>query len=474
MEPFISISIKALTDFLPEIHNRLKQKNLNNAFVSVYASSEELTFFDSLNHSIKLFEKSFYFEQPNKNFAVIGLDEALSISESGEGRFALTEKKIKEMKGTFINNWENLEKKHIPLFLGGMKFTHGHADTDWQDFNDSSWFIPEIMLLKHSHNNFIFLNFYFSTGTSKESIINKFQMKLEKLVRGNRPPENPAVPRILKSQGNSPKDKKKWKNLVTEALGNIEENRIDKVVLSRKVEMMLSKELNLDYVMEKFRESYNDCYLFIFHRGKSSFFGASPEKLAKFSAGKIEIDALAGSAARGGNVEEDEKLEQMLLNDAKNLNEHNIVIDYIRNSISEITTNFNLEKHCSIKKLANIQHLWSKITADVNSSNSMFGLLKELFPTPAVCGLPKDTALHLIKKTEGYKRGLYSGIIGWFNLDDEGEFAVALRSALITNNKLLAFAGGGIVRDSNPDSEFKETELKLKTILSLFEDGNRN
>ncbi len=474
MEPLISISMKALTDFLPEVNNKLKLQNINSALISICVVPEDLTFFNSLNHSIKLFERSFYFEQPNKNFAVIGLDEAVSITENGEARFALTDKKIKELKNTFINNWEKLEKKHIPLFLGGMKFNNDHGDPDWQDYDDSTWFIPEIMLLKHTHGNFIFLNFNYSAGTSKEYIVNRFQSKLEKLIHLKKAQEILTNPRIVKSLGDSPKDKKKWKNLVSEALENIEENRIDKVVISRKVELLLSEELNLDFVMKRFRHSYPDCYLFVFHRGKSSFFGASPEKLAKFSSGRIEIDALAGSAARGNTQDEDTAMEEMLLNDPKNLNEHNIVIDYIKKSISEITANFNLERHCSIKKLANIQHLWSHITAEINSPGSMFGLLKELFPTPAVCGLPKDTALHLIKKTEGYKRGLYTGIIGWFNFDDEAEFAVALRSALSTNNKLIAYAGGGIVKDSNPDSEYKETELKLKTILSLFANENKN
>ncbi len=474
MESLISISIKALTDFLPEASSKLKQQNLNNSLVSVCVSPEDLTFFNSLNHSIKLFERSFYFEQPNKIFAVIGLDEAISISENGDARFAATAKKVKELKNMFINNWGNLEKKHIPLFLGGMKFTNDHGDSDWQDYDDSTWFIPEIMLLKHSHSNFLFLNFYYTPGTSKDYLVSRFQSKLEKLLQPNKNSEITACPKILKSLGDSPKDKKKWKNLVSEALGNIEDNRIDKVVLSRKVEMQMSDELNLDYVMNRFRKNYPDCYLFIFHSGKSSFFGASPEKLAKFSNGKIEIDALAGSAARGANQQEDNELENKLLNDAKNLNEHNIVIEYIKNSIAELTTNVKLEQHCAVKKLANIQHLWSHISAEINSSSTMFGILKELFPTPAICGLPKDTSLHLIKKNEGYKRGLYSGIIGWFNLDDEAEFAVALRSALTTNNKLIAYAGGGIVKNSNPDSEFKETELKLKTILSLFTNENKN
>ena len=102
----------------------------------------------------------------------------------------------------------------------------------------------------------------------------------------------------------------------------------------------------------------------------------------------------------------------------------------------------------------------------------MFKLLKELYPTPAICGYPKDTAYQMIKKMESHRRGLYSGIIGWFNFDNVGEFAIAIRSALSINNKIIAYAGGGIVEDSDPESEYEETELKLKTILNLFNDEN--
>jgi menaquinone-specific isochorismate synthase len=95
-------------------------------------------------------------------------------------------------------------------------------------------------------------------------------------------------------------------------------------------------------------------------------------------------------------------------------------------------------------------------------------ILSELHPTPAVCGYPKETALNLIKKIENQRRGLYSGIIGWFNPNNEGEFAVAIRSAVTYGNKLIAYAGSGIVEGSEPDAEFEETEMKLKPILSLF------
>ncbi len=473
MEDFISSSENSLRKFLSDSDKIIKSRNGGNLLVSFALPFDNFNTNDIINHLAKNYERSLYFEKPAENFFIAGLDEALTISENGEGRFAVTDKKIRELKNSFINNWENLPDKKIPLFLGGMKFTSEHNEEDWQDFNDSTWFVPEFLILQKQNFRYLFFNFLLQ-NPSKEQAIKKFKTKFEKLFKINGSGENLSSPKIIKSSGDTPKDKKKWKQLVIESLGRISENQVEKVVLSRKVEMQLSNEPDMKLIIENLRKDYPNCYLFIYHHGKSSFFGASPEKLAKFYNGCIEVDALAGSARRGKTEEEDIQIEKALLSDNKNLTEHNFVVEYIKNTISNLTEDFKIESNHTVKKLANIQHIWSRITAKLTNKSSMMNILKELYPTPAICGYPKDAALHLIKKTEGYKRGLYSGIIGWFNFDDEGEFAVALRSALLTNNKLIAFAGGGIVQNSDPEAEYKETELKLKTILSLFKNENKN
>ncbi len=474
MESLISNSIDALSNFLSGIEVKLKQKNLSSALVSIVVPTGDIYLKGTLNYFTKYFERSFYFEKPDESFRLLGIDEAVSISENGDSRLVVTDKKIKELKNSFINNWEGLTKKELPLFIGGLKFTHEHSEAEWQDFNDSTWYVPEIMLLKNSEGNFLFLNFLSSKTSSKDFIISKFKSKLTKLFSFKPEPDLGRNVKIIKSEGASPKDKKKWKGLVSEALEKIKENQIEKVVLSRKVELKLSGEPNMDYIIENFKKNYSNCYLFIFHRGRSSFFGATPEKLARLTNNKIEIDALAGSAPRGKDEEEDLMNEQNLLKDEKNLNEHNIVIEHIKNSIAGVSSEIKYDTLYGIKKLANIQHLWTRISAELSDSASIFTIIKGLYPTPAICGLPKDAALQMIKKIEGYKRGLYSGIIGWFNFDNEAELVVALRSALYTNNKLLAFAGGGIVEHSDPETEYKETELKLKTIMLLFTDENKN
>ncbi len=468
MEEFISSSVSLFTKFLSESENLIKKNNLPSYLVSFalnYPASNLENKFDFL---LKLHERSFYFEKPDENFLIFGMDEALNITENGEKRFSVTDKKIREWKEKFHSNWAQFNGIVFPLFLGSIKFAVEHADNDWSDFNDSTWFVPEVLLFKTKEQRFLLFNFVYSSEFPKSIIINKFTSKLEKLFNNNFQPKEKPASKILHSLGSSPKDKKKWKNLVVEALEKISEKEVNKIVLSRRVDLLLTEEPDFYTVLKRLRKDYGDTYLFINHHGKSSFFGATPERLAKFTEGKIEIDALAGSAPRGKNDSEDLIIENNLLSDKKNLNEHNFVIDHIRSSIINFTKDFTILPNNKIRKLANIQHLWTKISAKLNDNSSMMLLLKELFPTPAVCGIPKDTALQLIKKLEGYKRGLYSGTVGWFNFNNEGEFVIGIRSALSLNNKLIAFAGCGIVENSDPELEYQETELKLKTILSLF------
>lgn len=465
MEDFISASVQHFTEFLTK--HKVTFKNNHNFLVSFAASADDINLKNKIDFLIKHHEKSFYMEKPSDDFLILALDEVFSISENGDKRFASTEKKIKELKNCFISNWENFDV-HFPLFIGGMKFNVEHSREVWNDFTDSIWFVPEIVFFRSKSKKFLLYNFY--CNSVNDNLINKFKTKLETILSAetNTAEEKVKINSII---GNSPKDKKKWKNLVSSALEKIYENEIKKIVLSRRIEILLSNELNFDFTLSEFKEKYPKCYLFFFHIGKSTFFGATPEKLAKFSENKIELDALAGSAPRGSNSEEDLIFENNLLNNEKDLQEHNFVIEHIKDSLSNLSEKINIQDKIKVRKLTNIQHLHTSIEAKVDQDNIPFGILRELFPTPAVCGFPKDVSLNLIKKLETHNRGLYSGIIGWFNFNFEGEFAITIRSALTFGNKLFAFAGSGIVEKSQPDLEFEETELKFKPILSLLNEN---
>lgn len=201
----------------------------------------------------------------------------------------------------------------------------------------------------------------------------------------------------------------------------------------------------------------------------SIFFGSSPEKMFSLKDKKLETEALAGSSARGLNIEDDLINESNLLLNPKELCEHKNVFSFLINSLKNFSDEISYSSNPQIKKLSNIQHLQTPITAILKDEIDILELLKVLHPTPAVCGLPQKNALELIKDLEYFDRGLYAGIIGWYNAKKRAEFVVSIRSALLKDNTITAFAGCGIVEGSNPVTEFYETELKLKPILSLLE-----
>jgi len=181
---------------------------------------------------------------------------------------------------------------------------------------------------------------------------------------------------------------------------------------------------------------------------------------------------LAGSISRGKTSAEDDSLADTLLNSKKDLAEQDIVVSFIKDSFERFCDNVVYEKNPIIRKLPNIQHLWTPIKGKINPNESIFSVLKELHPTPAICGVPWSKARDSIIEMEPHNRGLFSGMIGWFNLKNEGEFAVAIRSALLKDKTIHAFAGCGIVTGSDPEVEYAESELKLKPIISLFESIN--
>ncbi|MBT8387459.1 MAG: isochorismate synthase, partial [Ignavibacteria bacterium] len=221
-------------------------------------------------------------------------------------------------------------------------------------------------------------------------------------------------------------------------------------------------------------KKFPECYLFLNKSKKSYFFGVSPEKFISVNNGKIEVEAVAGSAPRSKRQPEDLNLENGLLLSRKNLKEHKYVSEFIINVLKEYSNNIQRSDNPEIKKLDNIQHLITKVSAELKAKDKLFELIEALYPTPAVCGVPKNDAIGYIRQLENYDRGLYSGLIGWLDFMGNCNFSVTIRSALVKGKEITAYAGAGIVEDSNPDEEFIETQLKLKPILMLFNEEDKS
>jgi menaquinone-specific isochorismate synthase len=453
-------------EFQNFIRQKIEDKN-NKYLVSFCSKIDNLNLLSIFETIQKRSNQFFYFQKPEEHYSFLGVGNLYSASANGTNRTIATEKNFEGLSDVLINNWDDFGLKFVPLVLGGMKFSSNRKKSNWDDFADSDWFIPQYILFHVNNNNYIIHNTFYKLSDKKniysetDFIFNLIKDTVDK------PLENADI-QVTSTTEDNLIEKEQWIKKVNSALKEIDLNKYSKIVLSRNVTLTFKTEFSLAPLIQQLGNKYPRCYIFAFRKKDSIFFGASPEKLAKLSNGTIEADALAGSLPRGKTNKEDEDLEKQLLNSQKNLAEQNAVVDFIANSFSQFSSEIEYSNQPKIKKLPNIQHLWTPIKAKLTGKHSIFSILKNIHPTPAICGTPWSIALDSINETEEHDRGLFAGIIGWFNFNHQGDFAVAIRSALLKDNQVNAFAGCGIVLGSDPILEYEESKLKLMPILSLF------
>jgi isochorismate synthase len=236
-------------------------------------------------------------------------------------------------------------------------------------------------------------------------------------------------------------------------------------VLARRLNIQAEQPFVVEGVIERLRERYPDCTIFAVRRGDACFLGATPETLVRLEGGTVRTDCLAGSARRGASEEEDAALGEALLADDKEQREHAIVARALTEALRSVCADVRVPEKPQLRRMANVQHLHTPIEATAADGVHILDLVERLHPTPATGGLPGDRALCLIREHESFNRGWYAGPLGWLDADGNGEFAVALRSALMRGNEASLFAGCGIVRGSDPEREYQESKIKLEAML---------
>ncbi len=442
----------------------------NKIFFSYAAKISPLKFTLLLNHFAAKADDVFYYAEPTNEISFLSF-EILNKQSFSFDNYEMLAKEISILKGKLVSNHNEFEKFNLPLFITSAKFPVQKKSEEWKDFNDIDFIIPKIILFQHSGTSFIIANF-FSESFSHQENFNEFLTRETELIYDleNRLQESNDNKTVLKEV--TIDDFENWKTQITSVVDEIKRENIDKVVVARRIEKEISSEINWQKTLSELNLKFPTCTNFLYKSGKSIFFGSTPEILIKYSGNTFSTEALAGSIMRGNNPAEDKQLEDELLKSEKNKIEHEAVIDYIKKAIFNYVEKVEMDAVPVVKKLPNIQHLQTSVTGILKSKDDIFKIVSSLFPTPAVCGIPKDQSLKMIEKTEAFDRGLFSGIIGWFNADNYGEFFVTIRSALVKGNKLYAYAGCGIVDGSDAKEEFEETQLKLKPILSLFNNAD--
>jgi isochorismate synthase len=206
--------------------------------------------------------------------------------------------------------------------------------------------------------------------------------------------------------------------------------------------------------------------------GAGSLVGASPELLLRREGSSVRSTPLAGSAPRSGDPDEDRANGLALLESAKDRREHALVVEAIAETLGPRCERLTWDPEPVLLETANVWHLATRFEGELRDpAPSALDLVAELHPTPAVGGTPRDAATSLIRELEPVARGAYAGAVGWLDAEGDGEWAIALRCALLDGPRARLFAGAGIVAASIPEHELDETERKFRAFLDSLRWG---
>ena len=212
-------------------------------------------------------------------------------------------------------------------------------------------------------------------------------------------------------------------------------------------------------------------YMYFYDFGDLQVVGSSPEILVRQekrdSRKIVTIRPLAGTRPRGTTPEEDERLAKELLADPKEIAEHVMLIDLARNDVGRIakTGSVKVTDSMSIEKYSHVQHIVSSVEGELLDNMSNMDVLRATFPAGTLSGAPKIRAMEIIDEMEIVKRGVYGGAVGYLSFSGDMDVAIAIRTGVIRNGVLHSQAGAGVVADSDPTAEWKETEAKARAVL---------
>jgi len=260
--------------------------------------------------------------------------------------------------------------------------------------------------------------------------------------------------------------KKRFKKIVIKAKKYIERGDIFQVVLSQRFEAKLTKDPLEIY--KKLRISNPSPFMFFFNFDDFQIIGSSPEILVRLRGDKITIRPIAGTRPRGLNSTQDKFYKNQLLSDKKELSEHLMLLDLGRNDVGKVSkiNSVKVTEQFKIEKYSHVMHIVSNVEGKFDKRQSLLNTMLGGFPAGTVTGAPKIRAMEIIDELEKSKRKMYAGAIGYFSANKNFDTCIALRTALIKNNKFYVQSGAGIVADSVPEKEYLETVNKAKALIN--------
>jgi len=391
---------------------------------------------------------------------------AVSLVARGPDRFGEVRTDARRLFET-IETPTDVPEPARPRLFGGFAFHEAHdlpADGPWRGYPGALFVLPAVQLTDTADGAWL---------TSAAAGSDRHAVAAERLDRwadrlAALPDRSRSAPPGIRRRRPRP-DRTGWHDQVETALARIDGGELDKVVLAQSLSVDLDRTLCVSDALARLAETYPDCTRFVVDPGAGgTFFGATPERLVRLTGREVETTVLAGSTGRGETDEEDDWLAAELERSAKDVHEHEVVLEAVRDQLAPLTATVTTGDR-RVRQLATVQHLETPVAATLDRDRHVLDLVEALHPTPAVGGRPQDAALRTIREHEGFDRGWYAAPVGWIDGDGDGAFAVALRSAVAEGDAATLFAGAGIVADSEPDREWSEVQLKYRPVLDVLE-----
>ncbi|MBQ3685979.1 MAG: anthranilate synthase component I family protein [Candidatus Methanomethylophilaceae archaeon] len=302
-----------------------------------------------------------------------------------------------------------------------------------------------------------------------ETSYNMARMNLEQMGRlllGGAPSR--ATGGRLKSEFRPMFDHDRYCAMVEEAKGHIREGDIFQIVLSNRLDADFEGSLLDTYKV--LRETNPSPYMFYFSGTDVEVAGASPETLVKLEDGVLHTFPLAGTRRRGKDEAEDRALEEELLNDEKELAEHNMLVDLGRNDIGRISEfgTVEVERYHTVQRFSHVMHIGSTVRGELKEGLDALDVVDSILPAGTLSGAPKIRACQLINDLEDNKRGIYGGAVGYIGFSGNLDTAIGIRLAYKKNGKVFVRSGAGIVSDSVPESEYNECIKKAEAVVAAL------
>jgi isochorismate synthase len=351
--------------------------------------------------------------------------------------------------------------------VGGFAFApEGAAAPHWTGFGASGLTVPELALARRGRD----VRLTVAVRAEPDDLLEELVARVERRLAGTRerplPLLDPAPSGRFRIASTAPPEH--YEAAVARAVERIRDGAFEKIVLAREVAVHAPAPHDAAAVFGVLRAGFGSCFVYCAGRGDAAFVGASPELLVRREGLRASTVALAGSTRRSADPAVDAHLGEQLLHSEKDREEQAIVTRRIARALAPLSVWVAAPDEPGIVRVANIQHLATPIRAQLTQPRGALELAGVLHPTPAVGAEPHATAAPLIPAFEGLDRGWYAGPVGWTDANEDGEFCVALRCALLRGAEARLYAGVGVVRDSDPAAELAETEVKLGALLPVL------